>query len=60
MNSIEFAFEPKERLYALDLLNKNESVGKQVVDSRKETEMLNFFIGYCGSHVIFPIFLNSL
>ena len=31
-----------------------------MVDSRGDTEMLNFFIGYCNCHFIFPIFSESL
>ena len=31
-----------------------------MVDSRGDTEMLKFFIGYCSGHFIFPVFLNPL
>ena len=30
------------------------------MDSKRDTEMLKFLIGYCSGHFIFPVFLNAL
>ena len=56
VTSIKLALGLKERLYRRDLSNKDG----QVVAFRGDTEMVNFFIGYCSGHFIFPIFLNPL